>query len=135
MKLLRETKNQSHSDLEYLNGVDQLWENCEGTAVEKLESFTNYVSRQSLTKFLARSEVFQKQLNVNGSIVEVGVHRGASYMTWAHLSSIFEPVNYLRKVIGFDRRDGQGRAAVEVKLGISRIISARFARGSEGLEG
>ena len=105
-KLVRETKNQSSSDLNYINEIEQIWLNSEDSTVEKLEAFTKFVSRQSLTKFLARSTVFQKQLDVNGSIVEVGVHRGASFMTWAHLSSILEPVNYLRKIIGFDTFEG-----------------------------
>jgi hypothetical protein len=74
--------------------------------VNKLEAFTKYVSRQSLTKFIARCELFQMQLAVNGSIVEVGVHRGASLMAWAQLSSILEPVNYLRKIVGFDTFEG-----------------------------
>ncbi len=105
-KLVRETKNQSASDLEYVNEIEKLWQDSEDSTVEKLEAFTKFISRQSLTKFLARSSIFQKQLEVNGSIVEVGVHRGASFMAWAHLSSIFEPVNYLREIIGFDTFEG-----------------------------
>ena len=105
-KLVRESRNQSASDLLYLSKAEELWENSADDTVEKLEAFTKFVSRQSLTKLIARSEVFNKQLHVNGSIVEVGVHRGTSFMTWAHLSSILEPVNYLRKIIGFDTFEG-----------------------------
>ena len=106
MKLVRETQNQSHSDWDYLNSLNEYWVENPDNVVEKLEAFTNFVSRQSLTKFLARNEIFQKQVDVHGSIVEVGVHRGTSFMTWAHLSSIYEPVNYLRKIIGFDTFSG-----------------------------
>ena len=99
MKLVREYANQSSSDINYLEKMNLLWDSSSGENVEKLESFSKYVSRQSITKFIARSKVFEKQLNVNGSIVEIGVHRGASFMTWAQLSSIYEPVNYIRKRI------------------------------------
>lgn len=61
---------------------------------------------QSITKLLARYEIFKQQLKVNGSIVEMGVHRGSSLIGWAHFSVILEPVNYLRKVIGFDTIEG-----------------------------
>jgi hypothetical protein len=36
----------------------------------------------------------------------MGVARGASLMTWYHLSSIYEPTNYLRKIIGFYTFEG-----------------------------
>ena len=106
MKFVKESKNQSSNDNTYIEQLEAFWHTNPLAAAEKLESFTKFVSRQSLTKFLARAEIFQKQLLVNGSIVEVGVHRGTSFMTWAHLSSIYEPVNYLRKIIGFDTFEG-----------------------------
>lgn len=105
-KLIRESKNQSSQDLEYLPLMDQFWEQAYGSPTEKIEAVAKFASRQSLTKLMARWEVFQKQLHVNGSIVEVGVHRGASLMAWAQFSSILEPVNYLRKIIGFDTFSG-----------------------------
>lgn len=73
-----------------------------GTFVWKLQNFPKYISRQSLTRFLVRHEIFKKILNVQGSIVEIGVLDGGSLMAWAQLSSIFEHLNYQRKVIGFD---------------------------------
>ena len=105
-KMIRESKNQSQQDLDYLPQMDQFWGQAYGSPTEKLEAVAKFASRQSLTKLMARWEVFQKQLHVNGSIVEVGVHRGASLMAWAQFSSILEPVNYLRKVIGFDTFEG-----------------------------
>ena len=46
--------------------------------------------------------LFKKILHVHGSIVECGVHQGSGVLTWGILSSIFEPVNHVRKIIGFD---------------------------------
>src|SRR5206468_330588 len=45
-------------------------------------------------------------LSVNGSIIECGVLRGGGAFTFAKLSSIFEPINHTRKIIGFDTFEG-----------------------------
>jgi hypothetical protein len=100
--LLREPENQSPANLRILNELEQYWSDSPGSANAKLENFTKYVGREALTKFLARAELFSKQLHVHGSIVELGVARGASLMTWVHLSEIYEPINYTREIIGFD---------------------------------
>ncbi|MCX6126881.1 MAG: class I SAM-dependent methyltransferase, partial [Proteobacteria bacterium] len=47
-----------------------------------------------------------RQLPIKGSIVECGVHHGGGVFSWAKLSSILEPYNYHRKVIGFDTFEG-----------------------------
>jgi Macrocin-O-methyltransferase (TylF) len=100
--LLREPANQSPANLRTIEEMEQYWTESPGSANAKLENFTKYVGREALTKFLARTELFLKQLHVHGSIVELGVARGASLMTWVHLSEIYEPVNYTREIIGFD---------------------------------
>ncbi len=51
-------------------------------------------------------EIFKRQINIKGSIVECGVHHGGGVMAWAKLSSILEPYNYHRQVIGFDTFEG-----------------------------
>jgi hypothetical protein len=100
--LIRESSRQSENNRRQLEALEEYWRESPGAANAKLEAFAKYVTRESLTKFLARNEVFQKQLEVHGSIVECGVARGASLMTWLQLSAIYEPVDYLREVIGFD---------------------------------
>jgi len=68
----------------------------------KLANFTKYIKRQTMARFLAQHEIFKKQINIKGSIVECGVHHGGGVMAWAKLSSTLEPYNYHRKIIGFD---------------------------------
>src|SRR5205823_1662595 len=58
---------------------------------KRLESFPKYIRRQDLKRFLAMYELFKIALTVKGSIVECGVFRGFSLMTWAKLSAILEP--------------------------------------------
>jgi len=72
----------------------------------KIENFPKYVRRQNLTRFLALNEIFKRIIPVKGSIVECGVNRGFGVMTWAKLSAIYEPVNLMRKVYGFDTFSG-----------------------------
>jgi hypothetical protein len=122
MKLVRETAHQSKGDMDYLNQADAYWNASPGNSVEKLETFTKFVSRQALTKFIARLEIFKLQQDINGSIVEVGVHRGASLMSWAHFSSILEPVNYLRKIIGFDTFEGFPEVGIKDSKGVSEHL-------------
>src|SRR5690606_33187710 len=43
---------------------------------------------------------------VKGSIVECGVFQGFGISTWAKLSAILEPVNFMRKIYGFDTFSG-----------------------------
>ena len=70
------------------------------------ENFPNYTRRQVLAKFLAKYEMFKMILKTKGSIVECGVHQGGGLFSWAHFSTILEPYNYHRKVIGFDTFTG-----------------------------
>jgi hypothetical protein len=72
-----------------------------------LDSFAKYTSRQALTRFLARVHIFEKIKNIHGSIIECGVYTGQGLMSWAQLSSIYEPVGGVtREIFGFDTFNG-----------------------------
>jgi len=73
---------------------------------KKLDNFTKYVRRQIIARFMVQYEIFKRQLNLKGSIVECGVHHGGGVMAWAKISSILEPYSYQRKIIGFDTFEG-----------------------------
>jgi hypothetical protein len=129
---VRETQNQSRADFDYIGQVGPYWDASNGSTVQKLEAFTKYVSRQALTKLMARYELFKLQLETNGSIVEVGVHRGASLMAWAQFSAILEPVNYLRKIIGFDTFEGFPSLSDKDSAGVSEHLkTGGFAIGED----
>lgn len=98
----REPTNQSRSDLTYFAAIADFFERDEADLIEKIDGFPKYASRQTIAKFLTKYEIFKRILHVNGSIVECGVLHGAGLLAWAKLSSILEPVNHTRKVIGFD---------------------------------
>jgi hypothetical protein len=102
----RDQKSQSNNDISQFSAAEVLFSNDPADLIEKIEAFPKFASRQAIAKFLTKYEIFKRILTVNGSIVECGVLHGAGLMTWAKLSSIFEPANHVRKVIGFDTFGG-----------------------------
>ena len=93
-------------DMEYYSSLEGAFDQSGLSTLDKLTNFSLYVPRQTLTKFLSRYEIFKRVLNINGSIVECGVFQGGGLMTFAQLSAILEPINYTRRVIGFDNFKG-----------------------------
>lgn len=100
--LMHEWKNQTDKEKQSFDEFANYFETGLGTTISKLENFPKYIRRQRLSKFLAHAELFRKVLNVHGSVIDGGVNAGCSLLTFAQLSAIYEPVNYTRKIIGFD---------------------------------
>lgn len=72
----------------------------------RLANAPRYLRRAQVTRFAALYELFKLALPVKGSIVECGVFRGASFMTFAQLSAALEPTNLTRRIYGFDSFGG-----------------------------
>jgi len=72
----------------------------------KLRAFSKYLRRQDIARFLARNELYKMQLDVPGVVIECGTYTGQGLMTYSQLSSIYEPYNHTRRVIGFDSFQG-----------------------------
>lgn len=98
-------------------GVDEntIWKN-----------FPIYTRRSVLKRFLAHYELFQKTINLPGDIVELGIFRGSSLLTWANFLEIRNMGDRQKKVIGFDNfmgftefdeKDGKQVSEVEKNLG------------------
>lgn len=73
---------------------------------DKLDNWEKYVRRQTISRFLARYELFKLQVNIKGCIIECGVHHGGGVMSWAKLSSSLEPYALDRRIFGFDTFEG-----------------------------
>ena len=73
---------------------------------DKLVNFPRFVNRRDVATFLNRYEIFKKVLNIHGAIVECGVNLGAGLFSWLHFSSILEPYNSSRYIVGFDTFEG-----------------------------
>lgn len=104
--LFKEEKLQSEKDIEQLNRLENYVNNNIVDNISKFDSFTKYVQTGTISKFIARYEIYKMQMDTMGSIFEFGVARGFGLMTWAQLSTIFEPVNYTRKIVGFESFEG-----------------------------
>ena len=104
--LFHEPKLQSAADLRQFELMETVFASSGESLKDKIDAFAKFASRQAISKFLVRHEIFQQILEVNGSIVECGVLHGAGLFAFAKLSAIFEPVNHTRKIIGFDTFEG-----------------------------
>lgn len=104
--MLREAKNQSKDDLKQFELSEIIFNEATGNMSDKIDNFPRFATRQAMAKFLARYEIFKKVTDIHGSIVECGVLQGSGLFTFAKLSSILEPVNHTRRIIGFDTFEG-----------------------------
>ena len=82
--------------------IERIFNSSADSVEVRLENFPRYVRRQHLKRFLAVYEIFKLVLPVKGSVVDCGVFRGFSLMSWAKLSAMLEPENLTRRVYGFD---------------------------------
>jgi hypothetical protein len=89
----------------------------------RLQAFARHVRRQDIARFLAKYELFKLSLPVAGSIVECGVFTGGGVFAWLHFSSILEPYNHTRRVIGFDTFSGfPGIGSRDEEHGTSELL-------------
>ena len=82
------------------------WKNFEISLDNRLNNFEKYIRRQSMSRFLARYELFKLQMPIKGCIIECGVHHGGGVMAWAKLSAALEPYSLDRRIFGFDTFEG-----------------------------
>jgi hypothetical protein len=87
---------------------------------DKLRNFGLYLNRRNLTKILLINDLYQRILQVHGSILEFGVRWGQNLSLFTNLRGIYEPYNYNRKVVGFDT--WEGFPSVKTEDGTSDII-------------
>lgn len=78
-----------------------------------LQAFPVYARRVHLKRFLAHYTLFQKVIDLPGDIVELGVYRGVSLMSWANFLEIHCMGDRQRKVWGFDSFEGLGSIEIE----------------------
>ena len=70
------------------------------------QNFTSFTPRAQLSRFLVRNELFKLTSNIQGAIVECGVHTGFGMLSWFHLKSIYTPLDSQKTIIGFDTFEG-----------------------------
>jgi len=69
-------------------------------------NFPAFVRRREMARLVSHYELFKTVIDLPGCIVELGVGRGGSLLTWAKLLETFCPADRSRKVFGFDHFQG-----------------------------
>ena len=92
-------KNYLDPEKFYFQKIESYFSESSGSFSEKAHAFPRFIPRQSLSYFLARSQIFSNILNIHGNIMDFGIYRGSSFFTWLQLSSIMEPYHHIRKII------------------------------------
>jgi hypothetical protein len=101
-----EPRTNTERDAAYRRGITDHFAEAQGSTYEKLWNFSRFVPRQRLTMFLSKYEIMKLLVDVQGSIVEVGVHFGGGLFDWLQMCEILEPRNYQRTIHGFDTFEG-----------------------------
>ncbi len=76
------------------------------TRGEICRNFPVYARRLFLKRFLAHYEFFRMTVDLPGDIVDLGVYRGVSLMSWANFLEIRNMGDRAKQVIGFDNWTG-----------------------------
>src|SRR5262249_21725496 len=88
-----------------------LEEHFDRFAISRREIWRNfqlYTRRVFLKRFLAHYELFRQVMHLPGDIVELGVYRGASLLSWANFLEIRNMGDRHKRVVGFDNFAGFG---------------------------
>jgi len=126
-KNLEKTRN-TEEQMSFYEELEQ-FQGQEGQSnMEKFSTFPIYSSRQSITSFLQKYELFRMIREVPGSVVECGVAGGIGVSSFYHFCSIFEPYHYVRKIIGFDTFEGFTEPSEEdLKSGAQHMVKGGLA--------
>ena len=105
--------------------LDSHFERYNISKQEICRNFQIYTRRIFLKRFLAHYEFFRMVVNLPGDIVELGVYRGTSLMSWANFLEIRNMGDRQKQVLGFDNfagftsfdeKDGKADTNVEKEL-------------------
>lgn len=98
--------HQTEQDRRYFEGLNNYFSSSLGNNIDKLRNWSKFVPRQEIGRFLVKNALFQKVCDVHGYIIECGVYLGGGLMSWAQLSALYEPLNHVRRIVGFDTFEG-----------------------------
>lgn len=81
--------------------------------IELINGFPIYARRTVIKKFLAHYELFRQTINLPGDIVELGVFRGKSLMTFGNFMEARNIGDRTKKIWGFDNFKGFSKLTPE----------------------
>ena len=77
--------NYTARDENHWEALDKIFSSEKYKAEDILTNWPAYVKRRHISRFLAHYELVKKTLDLPGSIVELGVFKGASFFSWSKL--------------------------------------------------
>ena len=86
--------------------LERHFQNFSVSRREIARNFPIYARRLFLKRFLAHYELWRMTADLPGDIVELGVYRGLSLMTWANFLEVRAIGDRAKQVIGFDNWAG-----------------------------
>jgi hypothetical protein len=86
--------------------LEEHFRNFSVSPTEIWKNFPTYARRLHLKRFLAHYELFRMVVDLPGDILELGVFRGTSLMSWANFMEIRCMGDRQRRVFGFDNFSG-----------------------------
>jgi hypothetical protein len=95
--------------------------------IEICKNFQIYTRRIFLKRFLAHYEFFRMVVDLPGDIVELGVYRGSSLMSWANFLEIRNMGDRQKQVFGFD--NFRGFTSFDQKDGKTGAAYAKDVKG------
>lgn len=101
-----ESSRNTADQLSFYDAFNEFLENSPLPLLDKMRAPSVYTTRQVITRFIERYELYKLVEEVPGNILECGVGSGYGLMSFAHLCTIFEPYHYVRRLIGFDTFEG-----------------------------
>src|SRR5258708_30124685 len=117
--------NVTHGSEEQIESRKKLLELFKNTPIpddELLVNLSLYWRSILLAKTLYLNEIYQRILHIPGIIVEFGTWWGANLALFESFRSVYEPYNWMRKVVGFDTFEGY--ASISPKDGNSPYVAA-----------
>ena len=86
--------------------INQIYKSVSIPDSDKAANFTNWARTRDINRFISRLKLYDLIKNVPGCIFECGVHYGGGVSAWQHITEIYEPVNFTRRIYGFDTFEG-----------------------------
>ncbi len=112
--------NRSAQELSRREKMTQLFQQAPIPNDELLANLALFIPKTEFSRMLYIQELYKKQLDVHGVIMEFGVRWGQNMALYETFRGIYEPFNWTRKIIGFDTFEGF--PSVSEKDGSASII-------------
>ena len=108
-QIISDGENMKATNEEFYNNRMSLLELMRNSPIpdeELINHIALFLDRRVLSRFFFIQEMYEKFLDIHGSIFEFGVRYGQNLSLFTSMRGIYEPFNYNRKIVGFDTFEG-----------------------------